>query len=135
MHPIAQKPVVCATRESASIRMKTVLIIDDHPRFLQTLMWLLEAKGYRCVTASTSTEAERVFCQESVDVVIVDHGLPGVDGLTLAGLLKAIRRVPVLMLSGNPDLKPQAGAVDRFLLKPQSPEELLAAMQELTSAV
>ncbi len=113
--------------------MKTVLIIEDHPPFLQTLTWLLEANGYRCLTASTSTQAERAFAQESVDIVIVDHGLPGVDGFTLARQLKSIHNVPVLMLSGNPDLKPQPGAVDRFLLKPQSPEDLLAAMQELIS--
>lgn len=111
--------------------MKTVLVIDDHPRFLQTLMWLLEAKGYRCVTASTSTEAERVFSQDAVDIVIVDHGLPGMDGSTLAAHLKAIRNVPVLMLSGNPDLQPTPGTVDLFLVKPQGPDELLAAMQQL----
>lgn len=111
--------------------MKTVLVIDDHPRFLQTLMWLLEAKGYRCVTASTSMEAKRIFREDSVDIVIVDHGLPGMDGSTLATELKSIRNVPVLMLSGNQDLKPASGAVDRFLLKPQSPDDLLAVMEEL----
>lgn len=111
--------------------MKTILAIDDQVSVLQTLRWLLEAKGYRCVTASTADEAEEVFRDNTVDVVIVDHGLPGIDGSTLALDLKKIKPVPVIMLSGNPDLKPSTGAVDLFLAKPQNPADLLNAIEKL----
>lgn len=111
--------------------MKTILAIDDQASVLQTLQWLLEAKGYQCVTAATADEAEKAFRENAVDVVIVDHGLPGVDGSTLALQLKKIRSVPVIMLSGNPDLKPSPGAVDLFLAKPQNPADLLNAIGKL----
>lgn len=111
--------------------MKTILLIDDQASVLQTLTWLLESKGYRCLNATTSEEAEEVFRNNDVDAAIVDHGLPGVDGTTLALRLKSIRNVPVVMFSGNPEVNPAAGTVDLFLAKPQPPESLLKALAQL----
>ena len=113
--------------------MKTILAIDDQASVLQTLRWLVEANGYRCVTAATAEEAEMVFRENAVDVVIVDHGLPGIDGSRLALYLKKIKPVPVIMLSGNPDLKPPSGAVDVFLAKPQNPSDLLRAIGKMVA--
>lgn len=86
------------------------------------------------MTAATAEEAEQVFRTNDIDAAIVDHGLPGIDGSTLSLHLKGIKPVPVIMLSGNPDLKPAPGAVDLFLAKPQNPTELLNAIGQLIGA-
>jgi len=110
--------------------MKTILVVDDQPNVLETLRWLLEAKGYGCVTAENAEAAEGLFREHKPDGVIVDYGLPGADGIVLARRLKAINPVPIVLLSGNPDVAPD-GSVDVFLPKPQEPRELLQAIMRM----
>jgi two-component system, OmpR family, phosphate regulon response regulator PhoB len=111
--------------------MRTILVIDDHVPTLTTLCLILNANGYRALQAENADQAERKFRSNPIDLVIVDHGLPGISGGELAGLLKQIRPVLVIMLSGNPDLKTTPAEVDLLLPKPQQIPALLAAMQGL----
>jgi DNA-binding response OmpR family regulator len=114
--------------------MRTILVIDDHVPTLTTLCMILSGNGYRALDAANAEQAERKFRGNPIDMVIVDHGLPGVTGAELAGILKRIRPVQVIMLSGNPDLKAEPMNVDLLLPKPQQIPALLAAMQGLFEA-
>lgn len=111
--------------------MRTILCVDDHRATLSTLALILRNEGYRCLTAETREEADRRFVGNSVDLVIVDHGLPGITGDKLAAHLKKIRPVLVLMLAGPIDLDLASTSVDLLMIKPQSPTVLFAAIRKL----
>lgn len=114
--------------------MRTVLVIDDHIPTLTTLCMILKANGYKTLNASDAEHAKRQFRDCPVDMVLVDHGLPGITGTELARDLKAVRNVLVIMLSGNPELRDKPDEVDLLLPKPQLVPELLAAMEKLFAA-
>ncbi len=113
--------------------MAKVLIVDDNAHALQTLTFLLAPAGYQCFAAKTPIEARSVFIKEGPDLVILDHGLPGEDGATLANNLKRLGKVKVLMLTGRVTLeRPQS--VDVLLYKPQDPRAILDAIAELLNS-
>src|ERR1700757_4106793 len=114
--------------------MRTILVIDDHVSTCSTLCLILKGFGYIALGANNAADAEREFRQHRVDLVVVDHGLPGITGADLAATLKAIRNVRVLMISGNPELKEKPASVDLLLPKPQLVPELLAAISSLVGA-
>lgn len=109
--------------------MHTVLVVDDHIPTLTTLCMILNASGYMALGAQNAAEAEEKFRNNSVDMLLVDHGLPGISGSEVAIILKQIRYVKVVMLSGNPELKERPSAVDLLLSKPQQVPDLLAAIE------
>ena len=111
--------------------MRTILVIDDHVPTLTTLCMILNQNGYRALEAANAEQAECKFRSNAIDMVLVDHGLPGITGSEVAGQLRAIRSVPVLMLSGNAELKEVPANVDLLLPKPYPVRDLLAAMEKL----
>ncbi len=113
--------------------MHTILCVDDHRGSLATLSMFLRGKGYRCITAETSGEADRRFVASPVDLVIIDHGLPDMDGLAIASRLKRIRPVLTLMLSGHTDVISRFAPIDLILSKPIEPDALIAAISQLLS--
>jgi DNA-binding response OmpR family regulator len=113
-----------------SLVVPTILCIDDHEPTLQTLCWLFEANGYTCLSSSSAKTALQVFRDNLIDIVILDHTLETDDGSALAGILKNVRNVPILMLSGWADLKKPDG-IDVLLIKPQEPKVLLGAVLNL----
>jgi DNA-binding response OmpR family regulator len=114
--------------------MRTILVIDDYFPALSTLSLILKTSGYRTLEAESAEQAERKFRDNPVDIVLVDHGLPGVNGSDLAGQLKQIRAVLVVMLTGNPELKEKPPNVDLLLAKPNEIPDLLAAIDGLFAA-
>ncbi len=113
--------------------MRTILVIDDHLVTLETICLILKKQGYKIFAAKNAQEAQEHFFGNEVDLVIVDHGLPGVSGSELAKRLKAIKNVAVLMLSGNSDLLEKPQSVDALLPKPVSVPILLAEIKRLMS--
>ena len=113
--------------------MRTILVIDDHLVTLETICLILKKQGYKIFAAKNAQEAQEHFFGNEVDLVIVDHGLPGVSGSELAKRLKEIKNVAVLMLSGNSDLLEKPLSVDALLPKPVSVPILLAEIKRLTS--
>ncbi len=105
----------------------TLLCIDDHKPTLQTLCWLFEANGYQCLQAANAADGNKLFRENKVDLVIVDHTLQTEDGSTLAARFKQVRNVPILMLSGWADLEKPKG-IDVLLIKPQEPQTLIATV-------
>jgi len=113
--------------------MRTILVIDDHFVTLETICMILKKEGYKTCAARNAQEAQEHFFGNEVDLVIVDHGLPGITGSELAKRFKEIRNVSVLMLSGNTDLLEKPASVDALLPKPVSVPILLAEITRLIS--
>lgn len=111
--------------------MRTILCIDDHLPTLQTLSLVLQFAGHNCLIASAAEEAESLFVDNSIDLVIVDHGLPGTTGFEVGRRLKEIRDVKVLMLTGNTELEKEPYAVDFVIHKPYPPRDLLNTLDSL----
>ncbi len=110
--------------------MAKVLIVDDNPNAVQTLTFLLSPAGYQCFGAGTPIAARTLFITERPDLVILDHGLPGEDGGTLAANLKRLGNIKVLMLTGHVALE-KPPSVDLLLYKPQEPKAILEAIGKL----
>jgi len=113
--------------------MPTVLCVDDDRNTLQTLFFLLDAKGFEFIGADNAAAAESLLRTKKIDLVILDHGLPETNGATLAKQFKQIKDVPVLMLTGRVEAH-QPPEVDLLLHKPQDPSSLVESIQKLIAS-
>jgi two-component system KDP operon response regulator KdpE len=110
--------------------VSTVLIVEDDPQLLQALAINLRARAYEVKTAIDGESALRVAASGPVDLVILDLGLPGMDGVAVIRALRGWNTVPIIVLSAR-DTQPSkvsaldAGA-DDFVTKPFGMDELLA---------
>lgn len=111
--------------------MQTILYVADHPASLFSLSLILNSNGYRCMTAEDLDVATRLHQKHRADVLIVDHDIGDFQGCEFAVLLKAIVNVPVILLSGSPELRDKPACADLLLPKPISPEELLSHLATL----
>jgi two-component system response regulator MprA len=107
--------------------------VDDDEPLLASIRRTLAYEGYRVRTARTGSDALQAAREEPPDLVILDVGLPGLDGLEVARRLRAGGGVPVLMLSARDHVSDrvaglEAGA-DDYLVKPFAVEELLARVR------
>ena len=80
---------------------KTVLVVDDESRIRAVLRHVLETEGFSILEASTREEALKTFGETQVDLVTLDLMLGHADGLELARELRAIRNVPLVMITGK----------------------------------
>lgn len=110
-----------------------VLVVDDEPQILRALEVNLLARGYRVDLASTGEEAVAIAAARPPDVVLLDLGLPGLDGLGVIGNLRAWSQVPILVLSARGDESAKVAALDAgaddYVAKPFGMGELLARMR------
>jgi DNA-binding response OmpR family regulator len=110
-----------------------ILVVDDD-RFLQAnLRKLLQREGYTVITASSGEEALEVVLQDKPDLIILDLGLPGADGVTTCRRLRGKNTLPVIMLTARSDAMDkvvglEVGA-DDYLTKPFDPAELVARVR------
>jgi len=110
-----------------------VLIVDDDPFLLQSLERLLSGEGYSVRSASSGEEALSILTDEQADLVILDLGLPGIDGITTCRRLRMRWHIPVLMLTARSDSMDkvvglEVGA-DDYLTKPFEPSEFVARVR------
>ena len=114
-------------------RILRILVVDDEATARDVVAKYLEGDGHRVVTASDGGEAIQRVMTESFDLVIADHGMPGMSGIQLAD---AVRRFdpakPVFLLTGFAhDPAQQTASVNRILKKPLAPDELRSALRML----
>ena len=94
---------------------------------------LLENNGYEVLEATGGNEGLRVFLSHSVDAVVLDYQMPGMNGDAVAAKMKRAKsHVPIMLLSSyGPLPKSKLEAVDIFLSKSQPPKILLSSLQHL----
>jgi DNA-binding response OmpR family regulator len=111
-----------------------ILIVEDEPRFASFLEKGLTANGYVTSVASDGTSASAIADDEDFDLVILDLGLPDIDGLDVLRLMR--RRgatIPVIILTARDDTTDKVAGLDAgasdYITKPFSLEELLARVR------
>lgn len=113
-----------------------ILIADDDPQLVRALTLTLGAVGYDIATAADGAEALRAVVEEHPDVVMVDLGMPHVDGLGVIEGLRGWSNVPVLVVSGRAGAADKVEALDAgaddYITKPFAMDELLARLRALT---
>lgn len=112
-----------------------VLVIEDDERMARALLVNLKARGYEVAVAHDGASGLSQLAQNPVDIVILDLGLPDIDGVDVTTGIRAWSSVPILVLSardGDAD-KVQAldAGADDYLTKPFSMEELLARLRAM----
>jgi DNA-binding response OmpR family regulator len=113
-----------------------VLIVEDDPAIVRFLERGLAAHGHQAVTADNGREGVQMAADETVDFVLLDIMLPGMDGQEALRRIRARRPgVPVLMLTARDEVRDKVsaldGGADDYLTKPFDLEELLARMRAL----
>jgi two-component system, OmpR family, KDP operon response regulator KdpE len=110
-----------------------ILIVDDEPNILATVAPLLRARGYDVLTAMTGRAALETVDREHPDLIVLDLGLPDIDGVQVSQEIRASAHVPIIVLSargaeGDKVRALDAGA-DDYVTKPFGVEELLARIR------
>jgi CheY-like chemotaxis protein len=111
----------------------TILCIDDEPNVLIVRKMLLEATGYRVLTAQSGPDGLAILERETVQTVIVDYKMPEMTGSEVAARIRQQRPgLPIIMLSAYVDLsQEQLKDVDAYVTKGESPDILLRTIAAL----
>ncbi|RZT12814.1 two-component system KDP operon response regulator KdpE [Kribbella sp. VKM Ac-2569] len=113
--------------------MTRVLVVDDEPQIVRALQINLKARGYEVHLAGTGTSALKVAAQHPPELVILDLGLPDLDGVDVIRGLRGWTDAPILVLSGRTDQTDKVEALDAgaddYVTKPFGIDELLARMR------
>lgn len=115
--------------------MSRVLVVDDEPSLVRALLINLRAHGYEAVGAGDGTEALALAAEVRPDLVVLDLGLPDLDGVDVITRLRGWSDVPVLVLSGRSDSLDKVAALDAgaddYVTKPFGIDELLARLRAM----
>ena len=116
--------------------MTTVLVVDDEPQILRALRINLRVRHYDVHVAGTGTQALEVAAKHPPDLVILDLGLPDLDGVEVIQGLRGWTDAPIIVLSGRADSSEKVEALDAgaddYVTKPFSMDELLARMRAVS---
>jgi len=118
--------------------VKTILVIEDDETMRNALKRIFESEGYMVKTAADGTQLSLVLDDNPIDLIVLDIGLPWVNGLELAKLLKEhedLKRIPLIFVSGKTsefDVKRgfEAGA-DDYIKKPFDIDKIKKTVQTL----
>src|SRR6185369_931014 len=119
--------------------MKTILVVDDEPKIAALARDYLEHAGYAVVVASNGRAALDAVARSHPDLVVLDLGLPELDGLDVTREIRRDSTLPIVMLTARDDeidklLGLELGA-DDYLTKPFSPRELVARVKAVLRRV
>jgi two-component system KDP operon response regulator KdpE len=113
--------------------MTRILIVDDEPQILRALRINLTARQYDVLVAADGTEALRVAAHDRPDLIVLDLGLPDIDGVEVIRKLRAWSPVPIIVVSGRIGSADKVHALDAgaddYVSKPFDMEELLARLR------
>ena len=127
----APRPV--AGPAAAAAPATRVLIVDDEPAMLRALLINLRARSYDVTTAASGRAALAEAARRPPDAVILDLGLPDVNGVEVIRELRGWSRAPIIVLSGRTGSGDKISALDAgaddYVTKPFSMEELLARLR------
>ncbi|MCU0492791.1 MAG: response regulator [Chloroflexaceae bacterium] len=110
-----------------------ILIIEDEPQIRRFLRAALHSHGYRLVEAETATDGLRAVTTHPPDLIVLDLGLPDLDGLEVTRRVREWSRVPIIVLSARGQEQDKIAALDAgaddYLTKPFGVGELMARMR------
>ncbi|MFD1814363.1 response regulator [Rhodococcus gannanensis] len=113
--------------------MTRVLVIDDEPQILRALRINLSVRGYEVITAHNGAAALRAAAERKPDVVVLDLGLPDMDGIEVLAGLRGWTSAPVIVLSARTDSVDKVEALDAgaddYVTKPFGMDEFLARLR------
>jgi DNA-binding response OmpR family regulator len=121
---------------------KTLLVVDDDAAVRESLEELLRHQGYRVLTAVDGEDGLRTVREQRPDLIVLDVGLPGMDGFRVATLIKrdpALSQVPIILYSGRLEesfaVLAYETKADYFLPKAGNVRPILDAIQQLLEGV
>jgi DNA-binding response OmpR family regulator len=113
----------------------TILVIEDDPDIRSLVVALIERAGMRAGEAADGRAGVRAFFEERPDLVVLDVGLPELDGWQVLGRIRDLSEVPVLMLTAEGEqvqkVRGLEGGADDYVTKPFGREELVARINAL----
>jgi two-component system, OmpR family, KDP operon response regulator KdpE len=113
-----------------------VLVVEDDPQLLRAMRITLHARGHEVITAATGRKALSEAAAARPDLVVLDLGLPDLDGVEVIQGLRGWTSVPIIVLSGRTSGGDKVAALDAgaddYVTKPFAIEELLARIRAVT---
>jgi two-component system KDP operon response regulator KdpE len=121
------------------MKQTTILIIDDEPKIVRFIKTSLSLAGYNLLIASTGQSALTQYEQEQPDLIILDLGLPDMDGFDILQEVRSYSTVPIIILTARDDEKDKVKGLelgaDDYLTKPFGARELEARIQAVLRRV
>jgi two-component system, OmpR family, response regulator len=112
-----------------------VLVVEDDPRISDVLEYALKADGYEVQTAQRGREAVEIARRSSPGLIVLDVGLPDIDGFEVCRMVRTFSEVPVIFLTSRTDEIDRVVGLeiggDDYMVKPFSPRELLARIKAI----
>jgi two-component system, OmpR family, alkaline phosphatase synthesis response regulator PhoP len=115
--------------------MKTILVVDDEPKITHLVRDYLARSSFNVITAGTGQEALSALDHASPDLIVLDLGLPDLDGLDITREIRRKSQIPLIILTARDEesdriLGLELGA-DDYVTKPFSPKELVARVRAI----
>ena len=118
-----------------STRPLRILVVDDDPAMVGAITALVGTEGHQVITAYDGLTAVKRFREEHPDLVLLDLAMPGPDGFTVAGRIRAEGDAPIVVVTGESSEEAKVRALgigaDDYLVKPFALPELLARIRAL----
>ncbi|RNI21401.1 response regulator transcription factor [Flexivirga caeni] len=113
--------------------MTKILVVDDEPALVRTLSINLRARGYEVTHAFDGRTALQCIAEDTPDVVVLDLGLPDLDGVQVIRRVRRTSELPIIVLSARHDSDDKVEALDEgaddYVTKPFGMDELLARVR------
>jgi two-component system KDP operon response regulator KdpE len=113
-----------------------VLVVDDEPQILRAMRVNLTARAYEVATAATGRQAIDAAARELPDLIVLDLGLPDIDGVDVIRAIRAWSTTPIVILSGRlssgEKIRALDAGADDYVTKPFNVDELLARVRAVT---
>jgi DNA-binding response OmpR family regulator len=135
--PAFHLPNLPTTRSDIPTRVlnPTILVIEDDPDIRSLVVALIERAGMRTREAADGRAGVRAFFEERPDLVVLDIGLPELDGWQVLGRIRDLSETPVLMLTAEGEqvqkVRGLEGGADDYVTKPFGRDELVARIHAL----